>query len=166
MNPLFVLAMEPYYGGSHRAMLDGWQRHSRHRIEIVGLPARNWKWRMRHAGLTLAQQTEQRIDEIGQIPDVVFASTMLDLPQWRSGHAKYSDSITSLNYSCKNVGRARPPTGRDAGLPISGRNNELEDPGASGFDHVEHLFESLLAAVVGIGDIPRPIPFIRQETAE
>jgi glycosyltransferase involved in cell wall biosynthesis len=50
---LRVLALEPYYGGSHRAFLDGWQAQSRHRIETLTMPARKWKWRMRGAALAM-----------------------------------------------------------------------------------------------------------------
>ena len=55
-----VLALEPYYGGSHKAFLDGWRAHSRHEWTILGLPAYKWKWRMRHAALTFAEQVRER----------------------------------------------------------------------------------------------------------
>src|SRR6056297_1448271 len=84
-RPLRVLALEPYHGGSHQAMLAGWQRHSQHTIETLGLPARHWKWRMRHAAYTLAEEANRWLADRDQIPDVIFASSMLDLPQWR-GH--------------------------------------------------------------------------------
>jgi glycosyltransferase involved in cell wall biosynthesis len=66
-------------------MLAGWQRHSQHVIEILGLPARHWKWRMRHAAYTLAEEARRWLAGSDQVPDVIFASSMLDLPQWR-GH--------------------------------------------------------------------------------
>jgi len=50
-----VLFLEPFYGGSHRAFADGWVAHSRHTIELVTLPARFWKWRMRGAALHFAR---------------------------------------------------------------------------------------------------------------
>ena len=34
-----ILALEPYYGGSHQAFLDGWTAHSRHAFTVLGLPA-------------------------------------------------------------------------------------------------------------------------------
>lgn len=77
-----VLALEPHYGGSHKAFLDGWTAHSRHQWTVVGLPAYKWKWRMRHAPLTLSQQVLQR----GVNPsawDVVFCSDMLALAEFR-----------------------------------------------------------------------------------
>ena len=51
-----ILALEPYYGGSHRAFLDGWVAHSRHEWTVLELPAYKWKWRMRHAAITLADR--------------------------------------------------------------------------------------------------------------
>ena len=51
---LRILALEPYYGGSHQAFLDGWAAHSCHDFTLVTLPAFHWKWRMRHAAITMA----------------------------------------------------------------------------------------------------------------
>ena len=59
-----VLALEPYYGGSHRAVLDGltdalassdpaWE------VERYTLPARKWKWRMRGSAIVLAQRARE-----------------------------------------------------------------------------------------------------------
>ena len=45
------LFLEPFYGGSHRSFADGWVAHSRHSIDLMTLPARFWKWRMRGAAL-------------------------------------------------------------------------------------------------------------------
>ncbi|WDI42487.1 tRNA-queuosine alpha-mannosyltransferase domain-containing protein [Bremerella sp. P1] len=51
-----ILALEPYYGGSHRAFLDGWIAKSRHTWTCLTLPAHHWKWRMRHAAITFSEQ--------------------------------------------------------------------------------------------------------------
>jgi glycosyltransferase involved in cell wall biosynthesis len=51
-----ILALEPYYGGSHRAFLDTWIRHSRHDWTLHTLPARHWKWRMRGSAVWFADQ--------------------------------------------------------------------------------------------------------------
>ena len=50
-NRLKFLFLEPFFGGSHREFATGLIAHSRHRIELVTLPARFWKWRMRGAAL-------------------------------------------------------------------------------------------------------------------
>ena len=48
---LRFLFLEPFFGGSHREFAHGLVAHSKHRIELVTLPARFWKWRMRGAAL-------------------------------------------------------------------------------------------------------------------
>ncbi len=76
-----VLALEPYYGGSHRAFLDGWVRHSRHRWTVLTLPARKWKWRMRHAAVTLADRAREHRSD-GEAWDVLVTSDMLPLAEF------------------------------------------------------------------------------------
>nr|MDA3959144.1 DUF3524 domain-containing protein [Planctomycetota bacterium] len=70
----------PPTGGSHAAVLDGWRAPSRHQIEVLALPARHWKWRMRHAAWTLSQQAAalEHTDF-----DLVWATDMLELAAWR-----------------------------------------------------------------------------------
>jgi hypothetical protein len=45
------LFLEPFFGGSHRYFAEGLAAHSRHEIDLMTLPARFWKWRMRGAAL-------------------------------------------------------------------------------------------------------------------
>jgi glycosyltransferase involved in cell wall biosynthesis len=77
---LLVWALEPYYGGSHRAFLDGLQAHSRHKLLLHTLPGRHWKWRMQGGALRLA---ERSWSEAGRA-QVLFASSMLDVPAYRA----------------------------------------------------------------------------------
>jgi glycosyltransferase involved in cell wall biosynthesis len=51
-----VLFLNPFHGGSHRAFAEGWAKHSRHDFDLVTLPARFWKWRMRGAALHFARK--------------------------------------------------------------------------------------------------------------
>jgi glycosyltransferase involved in cell wall biosynthesis len=48
---LKFLFLEPFFGGSHQDFAEGLVAASRHQIELVTLPARFWKWRMRGAAL-------------------------------------------------------------------------------------------------------------------
>jgi len=57
-----VLFLNPFHGGSHRAFAEGWVRASRHRIDLVSLPARFWKWRMRGAALHFVRKVENPRD--------------------------------------------------------------------------------------------------------
>jgi len=48
---LRFLFLESFYGGSHQEFADGLIAHSRYPIDLLTLPARFWKWRMRGAAL-------------------------------------------------------------------------------------------------------------------
>lgn len=74
-----VLALEPWYGGSHRNFIDGLKRHSHHNFEFVTMAARFWKWRLHGGAQTLARKARQMADE-GFAPDVIFASSMVNVP--------------------------------------------------------------------------------------
>ena len=50
-NHYRFLFLEPFFGGSHRDFAEGLVEHSRHRIDLITLPSRFWKWRMRGAAL-------------------------------------------------------------------------------------------------------------------
>jgi glycosyltransferase involved in cell wall biosynthesis len=74
-----VLALEPWYGGSHERFLDGLVEHSTHEIRPITMPGRFWRWRMEGGGVTLAKKVRSAIEE-GFQPDLVFASDMVNLP--------------------------------------------------------------------------------------
>jgi glycosyltransferase involved in cell wall biosynthesis len=74
-----VLFLEAFFGGSHRAFAEGLQRHSRHGIELITLPDRFWKWRMRGAALHMAP----RIPPLHRF-DVIMATNLLSLADMRA----------------------------------------------------------------------------------
>lgn len=76
-----VLLVEPFLGGSHRAWAEGWVRHSRHEITLLGHEGRHWRWRMRGSAVSLAREARDR-GAAGSV-DVVVASNMLDLAAFR-----------------------------------------------------------------------------------
>ena len=73
-----ILALEPWYGGSHKAFLDGLIAHSSHKIDTVTMSARFWKWRMHGCAVTMARKV-QEIYKKGEKPDLIFASSMVNL---------------------------------------------------------------------------------------
>jgi glycosyltransferase involved in cell wall biosynthesis len=76
-----ILALEPYYDGSHRAFIDGFSKASSHNWTLLTLPAHKWKWRMRHSAITFAfQVTELR--EKRRSWDMLFCSDMLNLAEF------------------------------------------------------------------------------------
>ncbi len=79
---LRILALEAYYGGSHRAFLDGWAVGSAHDWTLLTLPPNKWKWRMRHAAITFADQVAGR-SRHGEAWDAIFCSDMLNLAEFK-----------------------------------------------------------------------------------
>ncbi|MEO0563451.1 MAG: DUF3524 domain-containing protein [Chloroflexota bacterium] len=75
-----ILLLEPYYGGSHRQWVDGYKTHSRHRVNVLTLPAQAWKWRMQGGAVTLARLYHDG----GYSPDVILSSDMMDLSTFRA----------------------------------------------------------------------------------
>ena len=75
---LRVLALEPYYGGSHKYFIDGWIKRSQHKFTLLTLPPYKWSWRMRHAAITFAEIVAEKVAE-GEEWDVIFCSDMLNL---------------------------------------------------------------------------------------
>lgn len=98
---LKILALEPFYGGSHRAFLDGWKQHSHHSIQVLGLPDYKWKWRMRHAGLTFARQASALLQS-GNNWDVVWCSDMLNLPDFLALSDPQVASLSRIIYFHEN----------------------------------------------------------------
>ena len=76
-----ILALEPYYSGSHKAFIDGWSAVSRHEWVVLELAGYKWKWRMRHSAITFADQVAQRVSE-GQKWDLILCSDMLNLAEF------------------------------------------------------------------------------------
>jgi glycosyltransferase involved in cell wall biosynthesis len=74
-----VLALETWYGGSHRNFLDGLVAHSAHTFKTVTMTPRFWKWRMQGGAVTMARKAVAVLDE-GFVPDVIFATDMVNLP--------------------------------------------------------------------------------------
>ena len=76
-----VLVIEPYYGGSHKAFVDGWVKHSMHQFDLITFSAYKWKWRMRHSALSAAVEVRELISQ-GKSWDVLFVSDMLGLAEF------------------------------------------------------------------------------------
>jgi glycosyltransferase involved in cell wall biosynthesis len=101
-----ILALEPYYGGSHRAVLDGvlsrlavadpaWE------ADLLTLPPRKWKWRMRGSGIVLAQQA-RALHEAGARWDVIVASTFVNLAEFVALAGPAVAGVPSLLYFHEN----------------------------------------------------------------
>ncbi|MEM7180827.1 MAG: DUF3524 domain-containing protein [Spirochaetota bacterium] len=80
MKRLRIVAIEPFYSGSHKLCLDTLQAHSYHEIQILSLAGRHWKWRMHGGAITLAKQYR----ELPESVDLILTSSMLNLAEFRS----------------------------------------------------------------------------------
>ncbi len=80
---MWVVVVEPYYDGSHRAWADGYAAHSSHDVSVLGHRGSFWKWRMHGAALTLASDLDELVRQRGRTPDAVLASDMVDLSSFR-----------------------------------------------------------------------------------
>ena len=96
-----ILAIEPYYGGSHKAYLDGWKKRSKHDIEIINFPAYKWKWRMRHSSLSAALKTKEILQK-NKKWDLLFSSDMLNLPEYLGLVPAQITSLPKINYFHEN----------------------------------------------------------------
>ena len=77
-----ILLLEPYFGGSHRAFLEGLQKSLPFRFTLVSLPARKWKMRMQLAAPWMVDETIRLIEQ-GMKFDAILCSTFIDVATLR-----------------------------------------------------------------------------------
>lgn len=110
---LRILALEPYYGGSHKAVLDGLVERVDAEWTVLTLPARKWKWRMRGAAITMASEAQAHAQarvhsqvgissRDGRPFDLVFASTFLNLAEWRGLAGRELAAVPAIVYFHEN----------------------------------------------------------------
>lgn len=80
---LKVLALEPFYGGSHKAFLDTYITSSAHEWTVMSLPDTFWKWRMRHSAVHFADELS-KAEFRDRNFDIVFCSDMMNLAEFRA----------------------------------------------------------------------------------
>ncbi len=75
-----ILYLDPFHGGSHAAVAEGYAHHSRHNITSLTLSiAGGWRWRMRGAAITLARRLREHVRERQVTFDLIIATDMFDL---------------------------------------------------------------------------------------
>ncbi|VAW42119.1 hypothetical protein MNBD_DELTA03-1305, partial [hydrothermal vent metagenome] len=78
-----IVIIEPYYGGSHKAFIDGLLKNLPAAFTLHTLPARKWKWRMRLAAPCFAAQVQSGELELSAV-DCILCSPFLDVAAFRS----------------------------------------------------------------------------------
>ena len=75
-----ILYLDPFHGGSHAAVAEGYARHSQHDITLLTLSiAGGWRWRMRGASVTLARRLREHMRKQPTRFDMIIATDMFDL---------------------------------------------------------------------------------------
>ncbi|MFT6335515.1 MAG: glycosyltransferase involved in cell wall biosynthesis [Halioglobus sp.] len=62
-----ILLLESFYGVSHKQWLDGFVANSTHKVDLLSMPGRHWKWRMAHSAIHFSNEIiglEQEYDLI------------------------------------------------------------------------------------------------------
>ena len=122
-----VLALQPFFGGSHQQFHEGWVKHSGHDWTTIALPDRHWKWRMRHSAIHFAQEVGERVRE-GQHWNAIVCTDMMNVAEFRG--------LT--------------PTIRDVPLIVYFHENQFAYPDRFGLERDRHFaftnFVSMIAA--------------------
>lgn len=78
-----ILLVEPYFGGSHRAFLEGIVANIGHSFTVLTLPARKWKMRMQVSAPWMAHQVVALYQK-GEHFDGILCSPFIDVAVFRS----------------------------------------------------------------------------------
>lgn len=79
IEPLKILLIEPFYGGSHKQLIDLlMQSYGSDEIDLVSMPAKKWPWRARTSALWLSTVLPQNADQLFK---TLFASSVLNLAE-------------------------------------------------------------------------------------
>ena len=97
-----ILALEPYYGGSHRQFLDAWSSHSRH--EFFGISAAE----AAAAGAMPVLPERLAYPEVFQLGKVQGAEALF----YSGGAAGLADTLGALAGTLASGGRLWPGGGR------------------------------------------------------
>lgn len=69
-----ILFLESFYSGSHKAFANGLIRNSKYNFDILTMPARFWKWRMKGAALYFANQIKNP-----EKYDLIFTTDLINI---------------------------------------------------------------------------------------
>ena len=93
-----IVLIEPYFSGSHKSWATELKFFSRHKIEIISLPGKFWKWRMHGGAISLAKQ----FMHMNFSPDLILATDMLDLTTFLSLTKSRTAQVHSALYFHEN----------------------------------------------------------------
>jgi glycosyltransferase involved in cell wall biosynthesis len=113
---LKILWLDPFHGGSHAAVATGYAARSAHQVTLLTLPIDGgWRWRMRGGAVSLARMAR----ELGERPDLIIASDMLDLATFRALTADWLGGVAAAVYFHENQLTYPLPPGRSRDLSFA-----------------------------------------------
>jgi glycosyltransferase involved in cell wall biosynthesis len=141
-----VFLIEPYLTGSHQRWTEGYQRHSRHEVHVIGHEGHFWKWRLAGGFVTVAEEVERVMAAVGR-PDVILATSMVDLAGLLGLLRRSLGDVPALLYMHENQ-ITYPATGRTRteaahGLVCWGSLLAADGIAFNSQYHRDLLFESL-----------------------
>lgn len=74
-----ILLIEPFMSGSHASWARAFRHYSSHKVDILSLPGRHWKWRMHGAAITLSRAFDQQAESY----DLILTTDMLDVATFK-----------------------------------------------------------------------------------
>jgi glycosyltransferase involved in cell wall biosynthesis len=92
-----VAILEPWFGESHAAFFSGIAKHAKANCELIALPPRKWRWRMRFGAAHLAK----KMRAMATFPDALLLSDYVHLPALIGLYPKLAD-IPSTVYFLEN----------------------------------------------------------------
>ncbi len=115
---MHITLIEPFFTGSHKQWAEGLQEHSQHKVEILSMKGRHWKWRMFGGAVSMAQKFRNQIKKT----DLILTTDMLDVSTFVGLTKDITASIPVAVYFHENqLTYPWSPTDKDVRL---GRNNE------------------------------------------
>ena len=111
-----ILFLNPFHGGSHAAVAEGYAHHSRHDVRLLALPIDGgWRWRMRGGAVSLARLFRENPSQ----PDLILTTDMLDLATFLALTRPHTSGVPTALYFHENQLTYPLPAGRarDLSLP-------------------------------------------------
>ncbi len=100
-DKLSILALEPFYSGSHKACIDSWISRSVHDFTLLQLPGEFWRWRSRHSSWTFARMAADLVAK-GKRWDVVFCTELLNLAEFKGLASEVVRRLPAVVYFHEN----------------------------------------------------------------
>jgi len=93
-----ILIIEPYFGDSHRRLIEGMSKYLPFEFATITMKPRKWKWRMRGAAMYLAKE----LQKISQQFDCLFCSSFMSLTDLVALGPKWLRDIPKIVYFHEN----------------------------------------------------------------